>query len=1167
MSTGAKLAARLRGSACRFPSPVLTAWSLGGRTVANKPYNPSPVTALTSTGQQPPVLGRHEGWILFTAAEALVKGALEADSTVELIAGPRSDPFASLFAAERDEAVAALLAAHGTLLLPTPDAGRAVTLAEHRAVSGKRALALVPNDQLERTLPVIDRIRGSSLERGGAVCVVLEDDPGGRSSASPHRAAVALDLPCLQPGDVGGVRDGVERALRLSRAARRPAAMVVHRWILRSEATIEARPNRVVEPAAAVAVPQRRRVRRPETGGVLRVARRLELNRIRSLPSPGEHLPVGFIVTGPAAPALDHVIDLLRLHGRVPVLDLGLVHPFDDSVVQRMLGRCEKVVVLEPRPGGLEPEVLRAAELIRRRGERCGAVYTTALDDERGPLKPNEVLHPSRLARRIVHLLHSIRPGLEIPFVPDPPVLAQPPAPRGQTLGAGAALAVVREILADVDQWLRDQAPGEDGVASPDDAPTALVIDGVEPETLPAGERVAAAETWSYRRFRHEGAASIRQAAWDDRPWLFVICAVGADDPREVERLARAAIPGDRAEGVKVETVDLGERGRLRDTLRSLTQSARVGIVIANDGPPPRFDVNALERARAEIDRLGFEPRQRVVAPMEDIGAIRQAPGFLPTKPPLEPDPIPLRTRLSVGRLAKTRKGGGQFRLRVRPLLESVEVVRDRPPATAWGGATSAKLPLPQPLHGHQSQWRAHLAGFRGPAPGVAARVLSFAGRAMGYQVRCLHDPAPIGPGRRAWAQVLFTQPRRDQTPLPITARIPFGEADLLLGFDDQEALRAIDPGGDLQVANRDRTCAVVNLERFADEVQSAERAPAAHALRAVTRDGHRLLERFAGAVRSLFHTDRVTDLVIMGSAYQLGMVPLSLEAMEAALQQVEPKGFGRTMEAFRFGRHLAVSSRMLTRPRDEPETPGADDVEELVRRTLLLLRCGWWGARLDVAQFGALLRRTLAAMPGLSETDPGRRARRDLVVALHRCLSWGGFEYARRYADLVTELYRADRGDKGRAVTRNAILPLAEAMLIRDPIYEATLVVGPEQRARIRRLLNVKLARGDRLERRFLTRIEVVALQRRFRWDVRFSDWAPVVAAVARHRIPQRWRGTAVERRIRERVIDVVEQAARGAASDYARWSEIIQRLHDQAADGRLRGMALSELSMLIEK
>jgi len=1128
------------------------------------------VTALPSTGQLPS-LARHEGWNLFTAAQALLKGALEADATVELIAGPRSETFAAVLALDWDETVAALLGAHGTTLLETPDAARAVTLAGHRAVSGRRALALVPNDELDRTAPAIERIRGRSLERGGAVCVVLEDDPPGCPSACPRRTAVALDLPCVQPASVEALRDAVDQALRLSRAARRPAAMIVHRWILRSAETLEARPNRVIEPAGAVAVPPRRRGRRTESGGVLRVARRLELNRIRSLPSPGEHLPVGFVVAGPAAGALNHVIDLLRLHGRVPVLQLGLVHPVDDSIVQRLLGRCDKVVVLEPRPGSLEPDILRAAETMRRRDERVAAVYTQALDDQPPPdgheLRPDEALHPSILARRIGHLLYAIRTGLEIPFVPDPPALDRHPAARGERLGSAAALVLLREILADVDQWLRDQAPGEAAEPAPADAPTALVIDGAEPEGLAAGQPVIAVETWSLRRFLDDGVASLRQAAWGDRPWLFVICAVGADDTHDLERLARGAIPADRAEGVRIEITDLNQRGRVRDLLRSLTQTARLGVVIARDGPPPRFDVTALERARAEIDRLGYEPRQRVVAPLERLSAIRRAAKHAPPTPPLDPDPTPLRTQLSVGRLPKARRAGPPLRLRIRPLVEAVEVVRDRPPASAWRNAMTAKLPLPKAIHGQRSQWRAHLAGFRGRAPGVAARALCDAGRSMGYQVRCIHDPAPIGPGRRAWAEILYTQPRRDQTPLPITVRIPYGEADLLLGLDDQEALRAIDPQGALRVANLDRTCAVVNLGRFGDDVQVTEPAPAAHALRGVTRDGSRLLEDFAGAVRAAFHTDRVTDLVVMGAAFQLGMIPVSLEAIETALQRVETRGFGRSMEAFRFGRHLAVDRRMLARPKEAPVAPGVDDVDRLVRQTLLLLRCGWWGGRLDVGQFAALVRRTLAAMPGLSETDPGRQARRDLVVALHRCLCWGGFEYARRYADLVTALYRADRGDKGRAITRNAILPLAEAMLIRDPIYEATLVVDPQQNRKIRHRLNVKLARGDRLERRFLTRIEVVAFQRRFRWDIRFSDWAPWIAAMARHRIPQRWRGTAVERQIRDLVIDVVERAARGGAGDYARWSETMQRLHDQVLEDRLRGMALSELGMLIEK
>ena len=47
--------------------------------------------------------------------------------------------------------------------------------------------------------------------------------------------------------------------------------------------------------------------------------------------------------------------------------------------------------------------------------------------------------------------------------------------------------------------------------------------------------------------------------------------------------------------------------------------------------------------------------------------------------------------------------------------------------------------------------------------------------------------------------------------------------------------------------------------------------------------------------------------------------------------------------------------------------------------------------------------------------------------------------------------------------------------------------------------------------------------------------------------------------------VTEFAAEAAIGAASDYDRWADAMHRLHLQAEDDRLRGMALSELRMLI--
>jgi hypothetical protein len=204
--------------------------------------------------------------------------------------------------------------------------------------------------------------------------------------------------------------------------------------------------------------------------------------------------------------------------------------------------------------------------------------------------------------------------------------------------------------------------------------------------------------------------------------------------------------------------------------------------------------------------------------------------------------------------------------------------------------------------------------------------------------------------------------------------------------------------------------------------------------------------------------------------------------------------------------------------------------------------------------------------MPGLMETEPGRIARRDYVLALYRCVAWGGIEYAQTFSDLVTRVYQADRGDRGRSLTRHVVLPLAEVMLLRDQIYIATMAASSEQRRRTRQRLNVKEARGDRLERRYLTRLELIAFNRRVRADVRSSDWPARIVALSRRIIPRNWRGSARERDLRQYLIELINRAIDGASSDYERWTQVFTRLHDQAAEDRLRGMSLAEVRMLAE-
>ncbi len=524
-------------------------------------------------------------------------------------------------------------------------------------------------------------------------------------------------------------------------------------------------------------------------------------------------------------------------------------------------------------------------------------------------------------------------------------------------------------------------------------------------------------------------------------------------------------------------------------------------------------------------------------------------------------DDRPLRTSFSIDPLP--RRFAGRWRVGFRPLLESVQVVRTRPPAAALRLRTGVGLPLPTPVHGGQSEWRAHLAGYRGRTVGPVAAALCVAGRRMGYAVGRVHDPELLGASRRAWVQILFTNPRVGEESLRLTARIPFGEADLLLGVDPIETLRSLSVDPALKVASPDRTCAVVNRGELSSEtVPRPVEDAIGSALAGAVRPNHLVVADVASACRAWFRTDRLTDLALLGLAFQRGYAPVSLDAMEAGIAAAEETGFGRAREAFQFGRRLAVDERLLSRPR----TDARDEVDQLVRRSVLLLRRTPFGGRTRAERFERMIRRSLATMPGLTETAPGRQARCDIVLAAHRCLVWGGLEWAERFCNLLTSLYLADRGDKGRALTRNAVLPLAEAVLIREPLYVLTMATGAEQRRLTRIQLNVKPKRGDQIEHRILIRVELVALHRRFRLEARTGEGTARFLSRLRYLVPDSLRGGRRERELRQAVMDLVTEATAGSTRAYTWWHAILHAMHRLAADDQLRGLTAAELRRRVE-
>lgn len=1118
-------------------------------------------------------LARVDGFALCTASEAIVKGFLETEFEVARIYCVRGGTFYAVVQDSHLPANESVLKRNGVEIIEVHSAVRGVELALQDAARGNSCGVLIPNEELDSVVGTLARISKEQLAETAGICLILEDNPFACEATCPRRVCRRTAITAVEPCDVAGVRDGVDTALRLSRCTGKPSAMVVHVSLLRSAGTLLMAPNRQVARVDHAAWLKRRRsVRAGDATDALQMVRRLESNRLEHLPSPGEREQYGFIAIGTGAVAVAHMLDELDMSGRVPLFRLGVLEPLDALAIRRLLARCHHVIVVEPRPGSVAPRIVAIAQAMHGSEETPAQVWWDALPAAAGDVERlgiNDGLRTSLLTRRVIRLLHEVRPGLQLEerLAQVPAWVANIELPRrGAGIGRSgaddritAAVDAARGVLA---------ARGE--LSGP--------RRGIALETGPAPDCdvCCTLEVWDRRRFSQEAIALIRQVPREIAPRIVIVLDFGWSEDVDIERVSRAAAGADAERRLLFSRIDLHDQEEMRDAILLACDTSALTIIIASDGPPPRIDTAALERAAQEVDRAGFLRLQRFVLPadnaceLRDPGlAIQVARGLLRGSDPLRPDPL---VEKSVVPGAK-----GIF-VRLESLYEQVEIIRTRPPAALDELRASVRLTPPRPIHAEQGMWRVHLAGFRGDAPGVAGQLLAEAGRAMGFRVEWTHQGAAIGPGRKAWSQLVFARlddGRTDGADDPAgtadsglarsTVQIPYGEADLVLGLDPVETIRALATDTQLRVADPQHTAIVANTAPLEDQIDP-EFVKAASQLAEVAQvtslGGRRVLLDLVSEVRTVFLTDRPTDVVLLGLAFQRGLIPVSIEALEAAARRLESRGYARSFEALQLGRTIAG--------RFEAEDPEVSaqvrdwraraDARRLVRRVSGDRQLGGRRERARGRRLATLVSRELESLWPIRASREGREALVDLATAVRRCEIWGGFEYAARYCRVIAALRAGGTGSASMELSRLAILPLAELFLIRDLWYVGALTTSLDQSHRIRETLGVRLARGDEIRRRYLHRFELRLASRRWVVEFRSSDWPDRILRTTLPLIPVGLRGTEVQRSAREVLVLLLEKAG-ADDSRLAQWTEFARLLHERALAGTIRGMTSREI------
>ena len=1010
-----------------------------------------------------------------------------------------------------------------------PTASRGVFLANEMQAP---SLVFVPNRQL---LSVLAEISRSPEELLFPLVLVVEDHPFVAPNVQPRQLLCESNLISLEPCNATESEFIGLAAGRMSASTKRAVAVIFHHGLLGAAASIVETPIQDL-PSTRL---------HGETSDPIRLSRRLELNRQRTLPSPGERGSVGFITVGLADTSLRYLVSELRLLGRVPTLNVRLVSPLDDVPIKRLLTRCHNLVVLEPRPGEIETKVIAIAEQMRRDGEEVALVWGRELppvDPEHDPMQvPIDAIHPSVVARMIKHLLHEARPASDVEhqLLESKPPFQQRPA-RRHHLGTSAALQVLSNVAKKV-------AVDCDGCL--------ITIDG---KLIPQGDgKKVSIETWGRSRFQADGLGVVKSIAGVNETRVFLVWE-GAPNSASSNLLDASILPATKDDKSRVVRVGIDHGEELEEAITAAIERDGVTIVIVREGEEPRFDIERLSEVCRAIDVRGFLETNIITITMSEMSGLHfhKHKQYRTTKAVM-----PLETRIWSHWLAK---GENKFRVSLRPVIEQAMVVRVKPPIRVVSH-TDARLTPPNPVHATAPEWRVHIAGTRGDQFGIVGQILLFAASTMGYETRTQSNNMFVGAGRRAWTQILFTRPQTARSERPLVGYIPWGEADLLLGWDSQEVLRALDPEGILQVASPQRTYAIINTGKLDQQVgldkNQYEEANSFGDVQRNFKENAGMTGDFSSWARYRFHNTRLGDLVQLGVAFQQGLIPLTVDAMNASMQDAEKRGFARSQEAFEYGRRIALHPDAAWIPVDDEETV---DLSRLIRRYIRnIRRVGFRGKkRAEIAK--RLFDRVQKELPGLTETIEGRNALYTAIVGVRRCMLWGGEDVAAKYVDLIVKIYITDQVETGRALTRNCILVLAEGLLVRDPIYLARLARTPEIIRNLRNRLNVRKPRGDELHRRFLSRFELCIGKWRLNADIRTSDWSSALVSNIGRLVPRRFRGRKRDREVRNLLLDAANLAVKDP-SLYDEWLTRFEALHAMALEGTLHTASLHALRVII--
>jgi indolepyruvate ferredoxin oxidoreductase len=228
-----------------------------------------------------------------------------------------------------------------------------------------------------------------------------------------------------------------------------------------------------------------------------------------------------------------------------------------------------------------------------------------------------------------------------------------------------------------------------------------------------------------------------------------------------------------------------------------------------------------------------------------------------------------------------------------------------------------ADVPTPREIAEVGDGYRIVCPGIGGTGVVTINALLATAGWIDGLYVSTLDQTGTAQKGGAVVSHIMLSR-----TPVEAPARTNTGNADVILGFD----LIGVANADLLKTASPDKTTAVLNtnVTPTIDTIRS--RTPIAgpermlEAVQIVTRRGRNIVVDGTRLAEGLFGSHMAVNLFLLGVAWQGGLIPLTLGAIDQAVR-LNGVDIERNLQVFTWGRkyyHDAASVEQLLKPKQQ---------------------------------------------------------------------------------------------------------------------------------------------------------------------------------------------------------------------------------------------------------